>query len=558
MNDAKARPAFFLLGCLALALAPYFIGLGSSSLWDSNEAFYAETPREMIESGDYVNPSFNYQPRFNKPPLSYWVVAASYKVFGVTEWAERLPIAFGALVMVATAYAFGRIAFSPGAGVWAATALASSPRLLMFSRRIFIDVYVSMFVGLAVLFFSLSVAKPERRRTWLLLMYVSIGLAVLTKGPVGFLLPALAIAGYVISRRKQRWSGGLMLPAGALIVCAIVVPWYAMVYFQHGWNCIASFLIRDNVSRYAGHAWGPVRGIFFYVPVLLGDLFPASIFVPPALWFGARAVLRRPANDVSNGSRDVVLILLLTVAITVLFFSISRSKEDLYILPSYSAAAALAGGLIWRFANRDVPAGIARLTRVLLVGGGLLVSAAGVMAAWAFSGNGSEYALSGARIIGATGAAGGLACVALCVLDRRGLAIGSLLFTIAAANWIFVVRTLPDFERYKPVQALCRIITSEAEKGALTGYYRIASPSMVFYLKKPIFEYYDPADLRDALGGDRQVFCLITESDYLAMRDSLAPRMRVLASRPVFQVKLRGILDRVTPPQVLLISNSLE
>ena len=80
---------------LVLAICPYLIGLGDSSLWDSNEAFYAETPRRMLETGDWLSPSFNYQPRFNKPPLSYWIVALFYSVLGVSETAERLPVVLG-------------------------------------------------------------------------------------------------------------------------------------------------------------------------------------------------------------------------------------------------------------------------------------------------------------------------------------------------------------------------------------------------------------------------------------------------------------------------------
>ena len=82
MKTAITRERLTLAIILALAVAPYLIGLGSSSLWDSNEAFYAETPREMLERADCINPSFNYQPRFNKPPLSYWVVTPFYKVRG--------------------------------------------------------------------------------------------------------------------------------------------------------------------------------------------------------------------------------------------------------------------------------------------------------------------------------------------------------------------------------------------------------------------------------------------------------------------------------------------
>src|SRR5918998_2884829 len=89
---------------LAVALLPYFVDLGGSSIWDANEAFYVETPREMVERGDYVSPTFNYEPRFNKPVLSYWIVAAFYNAFGVSVAVQRIPIALGAMVLIAAAF----------------------------------------------------------------------------------------------------------------------------------------------------------------------------------------------------------------------------------------------------------------------------------------------------------------------------------------------------------------------------------------------------------------------------------------------------------------------
>ena len=99
-----------LLALLAAAICPYFIDLGGSAIWDANEAFYVETPREMIERGDYVSPTFNYEPRFNKPVLSYWIVAACYRLFGTSVGVQRLAIALGALVLIATAFFLCRIA----------------------------------------------------------------------------------------------------------------------------------------------------------------------------------------------------------------------------------------------------------------------------------------------------------------------------------------------------------------------------------------------------------------------------------------------------------------
>src|SRR5678815_5517144 len=98
MPDRNHRWA--LAALLAVAVLPYFIGLGDSAIWDANEAFYVETPREMIERGDYVSPTFNYLPRVNKPVLSYWVVAGLYHLFGVSVGVQRIAIAAAALLMI--------------------------------------------------------------------------------------------------------------------------------------------------------------------------------------------------------------------------------------------------------------------------------------------------------------------------------------------------------------------------------------------------------------------------------------------------------------------------
>ena len=142
----------------------------------------------MIERGDYVGPTFNYQPRFNKPVLSYWIVAGFYKVFGVSVGVQRLPIALGAVAMILIAFVLARIAAIPPAGthsrsqlseaaLWAAVGLAVAPRLMMFGRRIFIDIYISMFMAATLLFFALSERYPARRRLFLVLMYAAWGSA---------------------------------------------------------------------------------------------------------------------------------------------------------------------------------------------------------------------------------------------------------------------------------------------------------------------------------------------------------------------------------------------
>ncbi|HJQ70457.1 MAG TPA: glycosyltransferase family 39 protein [Blastocatellia bacterium] len=547
MKTAITRERLTLAIILALAVAPYFIGLGSSSLWDSNEAFYAETPREMIESGDCVNPSFNYQPRFNKPPLSYWVVALSYKAFGVSEMAERIPIALGAMVLVATAFTLARIIFSYEAAILSATALAIAPRFLMFSRRIMIDVYLAMFMALALLFFVLAEKMPERRRLFLALMYTAIGFGILTKGPVAILLPAAAFVIYLAVFRELKKIDRMMIAWGAAIIAIIVLPWYVAVYYEHGWTYIKSFLMLDNISRYTEGNWGPSRGPLFYIQVALGDMFPWSLFLPAAMWVQARR-----SKSVAN--ERPALLLFIWIAVIIVFYSLSRSKEDLYILPIYPAAAALVGGLLASFVKETLSTRwrlVTAWTTSLLA---LVIMATGAAALYLF-GQTPHFSLAGATAIGAVALSGGLLTMATLLMRRRLAAVATSALTLVAMNWVFTLWTLPDFERFKPVRPFCELISARGGEDAMIGYYRFAAPSMVFYLKRPIFEYYYPEEVQSAFSSGKEVYCLMTRQDYDAIKDSLPAQTYILASRPVFQVKLKIVLEKTGPPEVVLISN---
>jgi 4-amino-4-deoxy-L-arabinose transferase-like glycosyltransferase len=568
MQSLISGRRFALIVILALAIAPYFMRLGASSLWDSNEAFYAETPREMIESRDYINPSFNYQPRFNKPPLSYWVVAAFYRIFGVFEAVERLAIALGAIVLIGTAYGLGRLALSHEAGLMAAIGLAASPRFLMFSRRIMIDVYLAMFMALALLLFMLAERQPKRRRIYLAAMYASIGLGVLTKGPIAVLLPAVAFFIYLAGYRSLTKTRELMLPTGVAIIAVIVLPWYVAVHAQHGWSYIQDFILKDNFSRFAEQAWGPSRGPLFYVGVIAGDFFPWSLFFAAALWYearerfgGRRSVSRPAAGDPRSpitaeaGQARNSALLVVWVIVIVSFFSISRSKEDLYILPIYPAAAALAGKLLTRWLAGPKSAELPVRVSAAMIGVVLLVGGAGVL--YLFGGGAQGYKLGGATAIGSSAVIGGLIAMSAVAAGKNLLAVLTPVTAVVIFNWVFVLTTLPDFERYKPVRPLCAVISSKP-RDALVGYYRLASPSMTFYLRRPIFEYFSPEEIITAFSSDKDVYCVMTALEYDALKQELPVPTHVLARRPIFQVKLKRILERAELPQVLLVSNRTE
>jgi 4-amino-4-deoxy-L-arabinose transferase-like glycosyltransferase len=553
-----------LLLLLVAAVCPYFVGLGDSSIWDANEAFYVETPREMLESGDYVSPTFNYEPRLNKPVLSYWIVAAFYSLFGVSVAVQRLPIAIGAMILIVSACFLARAAHpstegadSSGrtdAGLWAAIGLAITPRLLMFSRRIFIDIYISMFMGLTLLFFALAERYPSRRRLFLVLMYVSVGLGVLTKGPVAAVLPAFVFLAYLLARRELRRVGEMMIPAGLLIVFAIVVPWYAVLYTRQGWMYISAFFLGENLARYTeGYGVDSSRGPLFYVPVLFSDSFPWVSFL-----FASALADWRSRRSTAPDERVTRLrtLLWLWIAVIVAFFSLSAAKQDLYIFPIVPAVAALAGVVIARGLSREPRA--SRAIRITTATVGIIVAliAAGVV--YLFRAGGTAYALDGALTAGIVGVAGGVCATVLALTFRLRAALTGIVATFVILNWIFVLRVLPSFETYKPSPGFARTLEGRLTGETIVATYDEALPSLVFYLRRHVDQLFEQDSLTELLRSDRQVYVVLSGKNYAALSDGFDLSTCVIERRPTFDVKLKTVLPREPMPDLVLITNRCE
>jgi 4-amino-4-deoxy-L-arabinose transferase-like glycosyltransferase len=531
-----------LLALLLLAASiPYLINLGVSSIWDANEAFYAQTPREMSEAGDYVTPSFNFQLRMNKPVLSYWHVAGSYRLFGISEWSERLPIALGGLVIVGTAFALGRLLAGNTAGLFSAVILAASPRLLLLARRIIIDIHIVMWMGLVLLFFALSEVRPQHRRLYLALMYIAAGFGVLTKGPVAVFIPALVFLIYLASQHRLHDLRRMLLPQGAVISLAIVVPWYFLLYREHGWEYIGAFIFGENLARYADAVGEQARGPLFYLWVMLADLFPWSLLIPVSMWWAVRQRVQEP----------LARLLVIWIATIVVFFSMSATKEDLYILPIVTAEAALIGAVL----ATAIEGGVGAKGAVLGTGvASLLLLTAGVFIFWVF-GVSHRYTLNGAVVVSAVAGIGGT--IGLLVLVRRQLfaAAVTTVLSLVVINWCVVLYALPDFERYKPVRPFASIIRSRASVGAIVGSYRFALPSLVFYLHRPVMEVVLPDHLRAVFHSSSDIYFVMPESEYERVKTRLPVKTYVLARRPMFDLRARNFLDGSELPQFVLVSN---
>jgi 4-amino-4-deoxy-L-arabinose transferase-like glycosyltransferase len=560
VNPERFKPLFLVL--LVAAVAPFFVNLDQASIWDANEAYYVETPREMLESGDWINPSFNYEPRFNKPVLSYWIVAGLYTVFGVSLAVERAAIAGAAVIMLIAVWFIARAASTERlAPVLATLGLAAGPRFFMFSRRIFVDMAVTAMMTLTLLFFVLAERYPARRRLFLVLMYVCVGLGVLTKGPVAAVIPLAVFVAYLAVHRELHRVREMMIPAGTLIALAIAAPWYVALYLQHGWTHITGFFVGENLARFTETIGVQQRGVFFYLPVLLSDTLPWSLCLP------AVVMTWRRDRGTDEPSLRIRTLLLLWIAITVVLFSLSRTKQDLYIFPIVTAVAALGGDWIARRLGSRYPAGsghhgggAVRLQpdnwlRWTLTAFGVVMMLLGAGVLYLFSGDRTVYTIDGARASSMIAIVGGAVVTILPWRRKYVAAVSAVLVVLIAFNWILALRALPDFERYKPVVPLSRVIEQRAGKDDVIAHFEVALPSMVFYLRRHIEAGLDAEMLKQRLESDRRVFAVIPADRYDALRGKFGVETCVVGRHQTSDIRLRTMLEKQAPPEVLVISN---
>jgi 4-amino-4-deoxy-L-arabinose transferase-like glycosyltransferase len=344
----------------------------------------------------------------------------------------------------------------------------------------------------------------------------------------------------------------MMIPAGMLIVLAIVLPWYVALYQRDGWTYITAFFFGENLARYTeGLGVNATRGPLFYLPVVFSDAFPLSAFLVVAAmaWFLDRRTVGQRPLDPAFRIRTLLWLWILAI---VGFFTISAAKQDLYIFPIVPAVAALGGIAIGRAVEHSEHlTGVRRTTIVL--GLVLLVLAGGLL--YLFAGAGAVYALRGTILMAGIGIAGGIATIVLSFRPMVANGLLALAATLVAMNWVFVLRVLPSFEAYKPVSAVARVLGPRLQPDDIVATYNVALPSLVYYLERHVEMAYDPAPIRAFLESPKTVYVVLSTEDYEGIKRITTAPGCVVSRHPTFDVKLRNILARDPLPDLLVITN---
>ena len=334
---------------LLLALVVGVAFLGTRGLTETSETRYAECAREMLVTGNWLEPQLEFQPHWTKPPMAYWCMAAGMKVFGANAWGARLPGVLALLVATWGVVAMGRRLWGGRAGLAAGIAFALGFPLFG-AYVVTTDIYLTAAETLAGMGFVFSALEPDaaKKRRWACAMWAAWGLAFLIKGPPG-LLPLLAMIPWNLLQPRER-RVPLAHPLGLACFAAVAMPWYLLMLHRHP-NLLEYYVGTEIVGRVStdlGHNRAWYKAIEIYGPALLGSCGAFGVW---AAWvaFARGGWARGERWRELWRARDGRLLLVGWVVLPMVVFCLSRSKLHLYILPLVAPLALIAGRLL---ANR--------------------------------------------------------------------------------------------------------------------------------------------------------------------------------------------------------------
>ena len=337
----RTRDSLVIAACCAFF---FFYGLGQFGLVGADEPRYAQVAREMLERHDWITPTLGGMPWLEKPPLYYWQAMLAYAIFGVSDWAARVPAAVDATVMVLAAYLFFR-RLRPGFELDGALIAASSAGVIGYARAASMDMILASAFTVAML--AWWTWRDTGRRVYLAAFYACVALGMLAKGPVAPFLAAAIIVLYCLTACESRLIVRTLWFPGVLLFCAIALPWYIAVQERNP-EFFRVFILEHNLARFSTDIYHHTQPFWYYLPVTLLALVPWTIFVAEAFsqtaqaWWSASRLTAKIEGESRPGSGYALSIFACCwLIVPVAFFSVSQSKLPGYILPAIPAGAIL-------------------------------------------------------------------------------------------------------------------------------------------------------------------------------------------------------------------------
>lgn len=499
-----------LIGVCALT---FLAGLGQPAITDSDEGFYAESAREMVESGDWLTPHFNYAYRFDKPVLYYWLAAGAYRLLGVGEAAARLPSALAGLGLTLLVFLAGRRWFDDATGLLAGLIAATSFGHVAIARQALPDLTLALLVTLATWCALVAALDPPRRRgalpadrrgRWLVAAAVAAAGGVLAKGPVGLALPLLVVlplAGWERLAGRSRWHlRRVHLVPAAVAFLVVAVPWFLGMTVVHGVDYLDRFFVTENLDRFATARFNDPRPWWYYLPIAIGGMLPWSPYM--LLWLPALAGFARTRRV------DPATVRLLWWALApLLFYTLAVGKQPRYILPMVSPLAVLLAATLrerlGRRSSRDhlLTTCTTLAGAVLVLLGILAYRARPLLVDWD-----APWTTAAAGAFWAAGIG-----VCLTVVRHR--------WTPAALTAAAIVATLATYcvvlasPGPAPVERMASLIAASRQGDERYGGHAVFARNLVFYTRTAFVELPVLQAASDFLRAPARVLCVLRAQD---------------------------------------------
>ena len=334
MKSSRASTDWLLLAGFCGFL--FFFGLAYFGLVGADEPRYAQVAREMLARHDWITPTLGGTPWLEKPPLYYWQAMLAYSIFGVSDWAARLPSAVDATLMVAAIYLFLK-RFRPGFELDGALITASAAGVVGFARAASTDMPLTAMFSIALL--AWYAWYESESHYYLAAFYFFLALGMLAKGPVAPFLAVAIVVIFAVAKNDYRLLWRTLWIPGILLFCAVALPWHVAVQIKNP-DFFRVFILQHNFARFGTNLYHHREPFWYYLPVALLGLIPWAVFVAASLaetirvwWTERREMLS--SEDALNA------FLVIWLAVPIVFFSLSQSKLPGYILPALPAGTLL-------------------------------------------------------------------------------------------------------------------------------------------------------------------------------------------------------------------------
>lgn len=550
----KEHRAFFVV--IAFAGAFFLSDIWIYKEFVRAESYFALGARLMVESNEWLAPHAPDELLLNKPPLTYWLIGISYKLFGVNYGTSRLISVLAAIGVLAIVYALGVWLDGIRTGLTAAAMLASGYIFLSFARMAMSDMLLTLWVTAALACFIVALAerteRTDRARRLARFGYVAVALGLLTKGPVAFVLIAAPITLELALARNRKDFKRLQILRGLALSLLIALPYFLLVYAKFGTEPLRFFFFGENLQRFTGQLYGgSVRPFWYSFVSFFSDFAPWSLLIIPALWLD----WRRRHLDVAK--RRVRRVLYLWLACTIALFSISSFKLDYYLLPAMPAAALLVGGLIGNV--RKLPIAMRRIVAAFTILTSLVVL---VIALFSLRAAGALQEQTVFRFLPQALALVGTGAIVVYAARRKTWpAVMILMATIWATILSLQLTLMPYFVHYLPATRLAAnvpvdsvLYTSWEASGWANDFAFILTSR---YRVERLIGDGNNEKLLAVLNSDPKAVAVLFEREYLQLAEK-NPDWRILAAAETFG---RGGLNwkKVSDPRrerLLLIAHA--